>query len=145
MAAFLLLAAALVTLLSGQWTCLVGHYPKDQLGPSGQRMMSVSSHRTLQGFSSQTSFLPVTHIHTTTRPNHSHASQPSQTRYTHTLWLASLSLTWSHKHNHTHHHHHLRRSLRVEYDGPSGGSLLWVFKWLRRPILEPQTFLQWGH
>src|SRR4029434_1808039 len=76
MAAFLLLAAALVTLLSGQWTCLVGHYPKDQLGPSGQRMMSVSSHRTLQGFSSQTSFLCWSVVYTHT---HTHTHRHTQT------------------------------------------------------------------
>src|SRR4029434_1951256 len=103
MAAFLLLAAALVTLLSGQWTCLVGHYPKDQLGPSGQRMMSVSSHRTLQGFRSQTSFLcgsvVYTHTHKTTH-THTHTHT-----LTHTLWEDQHTQgnnTHTHTHTNTH-------------------------------------------
>lgn len=40
---------------------------------------------------------------------------------------------------------HHQRWLEVEYDGPHWGPLLCVFEWLKRPILEPQTFLQCGN
>ena len=58
--------------------------------------------------------------------------------------LGMYSHTHTHARMHTHTHHH-RQSLRVEYDGPPGVSFLWVLKWLKRTILEPQTLVQCGH